>query len=500
MSFVWVQQWFALPVVIEEQMGDLPPDSRSHTMDFNAAGLREDQHAPLASSPYMAQDNNTPFYSQLSSIQQGQQRTEHRSPAQQTPYYPSQQPDASAFKMGAMAGALPDYGSDTHQQASQSIPRSLSGASTSALVYQLGQNLQMPTHASGNMPVQASYGTGYAMSPYQQGYMPQQSAQNAVYPMYNPTQTRVQGVAPMQNPYQSYPQPSQYMYYPAPYAAQGQYPSGFSAQGMQNQVMYGRRASLVTAPSGIPGQGVELSSLEGSFAGASVSTSAFGAPFYQGPGMYTHVPSHAVRLTRAGAPRSSSVSSIPRGPPRKPKQSGHALWVGNLPPGTTVVSLKDHFSREATKDIESLFLISKSNCAFVNYRTEASCTAAMHRFHDSRFSGVRLVCRLRRSSAPASGVPTGPSAMLGTHQCAASPPTSPKQDGEAVDGLQDGVSDSPADQVDGETHTSSTAANKYFIVKSLTLQDLELSIRNGIWATQSHNEEVLNKAYQVGSA
>lgn len=216
--------------------------------------------------------------------------------------------------------------------------------------------------------------------------------------------------------------------------------------------------------------------------------------------MYTHVPSHAVRLTRAGAPRSSSVSSIPRGPPRKPKQSGHALWVGNLPPGTTVVSLKDHFSREATKDIESLFLISKSNCAFVNYRTEASCTAAMHRFHDSRFSGVRLVCRLRRSSAPASGVPTGPSAMLGTHQCAASPPTSPKQDGEAVDGLQDGVSDSPADQVDGETHTSSTAANKYFIVKSLTLQDLELSIRNGIWATQSHNEEVLNKAYQVGSA
>jgi hypothetical protein len=164
-----------------------------------------------------------------------------------------------------------------------------------------------------------------------------------------------------------------------------------------------------------------------------------------------------------------------------------------------VVSLKDHFSREATKDIESLFLISKSNCAFVNYRTEASCTAAMHRFHDSRFDGVRLVCRLRRSSAPASGVPTGPSAMVGTQQSAASPPTSPKHDGEAVDGLQDGVSDSPANQVDGEMHTSSTAANKYFIVKSLTLQDLELSIRNGIWATQSHNEEVLNKAYQVSS-
>ena len=38
---------------------------------------------------------------------------------------------------------------------------------------------------------------------------------------------------------------------------------------------------------------------------------------------------------------------------------------------------------------------------------------------------------------------------------------------------------------------------KFFIVKSLTLQDLELSVRNGIWATQTHNEEALNKAYEV---
>lgn len=38
---------------------------------------------------------------------------------------------------------------------------------------------------------------------------------------------------------------------------------------------------------------------------------------------------------------------------------------------------------------------------------------------------------------------------------------------------------------------------KFFIVKSLTLQDLEQSVRTGIWATQAHNEELLNKAYQV---
>lgn len=39
-------------------------------------------------------------------------------------------------------------------------------------------------------------------------------------------------------------------------------------------------------------------------------------------------------------------------------------------------------------------------------------------------------------------------------------------------------------------------SEKYFIVKSLTAQDLEASVRNGTWATQSHNEESLNKAYE----
>jgi len=56
----------------------------------------------------------------------------------------------------------------------------------------------------------------------------------------------------------------------------------------------------------------------------------------------------------------------------------------------------------------------------------------------------------------------------------------------------------PIDQVDGEvSNDGSKAAEKFFIVKSLTLQDLELSTRNGIWATQAHNEDALNKAYEV---
>ena len=181
---------------------------------------------------------------------------------------------------------------------------------------------------------------------------------------------------------------------------------------------------------------------------------------------------------------------IPRGPPRKPKQSGHALWVGNLPPGATVIDLKDHFSREATKDIESLFLISKSNCAFVNYRTETACAAAMQRFHDSRFQGVRLVCRLRRSSAPSSATPTAHSAMTVRRPSQTSSTKSP---------LLETHDEPTQEQAVEETETSSSlkVPEKFFVVKSLTLQDLEQSVRTGIWATQAHNEEILNKAYQV---
>lgn len=194
-------------------------------------------------------------------------------------------------------------------------------------------------------------------------------------------------------------------------------------------------------------------------------------------------------------PSSSSRPSIPRGPPRKPKQSGHALWVGNLPPATTVIELKDYFSRDATHDIESVFLISKSNCAFVNYKTEEACMAAMTRFHDSRFKGVRLVCRLRRTlNNPAMGVPTVPPSAhhVGTVEAPADDSPSPATRKESISKESTGE---PSRTQEGP---ESSKKDRFFIVKSLTVEDLEASVRNGIWATQAHNEVTLNEAYAVG--
>lgn len=155
------------------------------------------------------------------------------------------------------------------------------------------------------------------------------------------------------------------------------------------------------------------------------------------------------------------------------------------------MSLVFHVCKETTA-LESLFLISKSNCAFANYKDEVSCAAAQVKLHDSRFQTVRLVSRLRRNSVGAAAgvnVPTGPAAL--------SPPSNPVARSVSPDSHLKGkeVHEEASElQVGDDT---GAARDKFFIVKSLTVEDLDLSVRNGIWATQSHNEDALNKAYKV---
>ncbi|KAI0842262.1 hypothetical protein F5Y06DRAFT_285037 [Hypoxylon sp. FL0890] len=190
-------------------------------------------------------------------------------------------------------------------------------------------------------------------------------------------------------------------------------------------------------------------------------------------------------------------SNVVRGPPRKPRQSGHAIWIGNLPPQTDLMSLVHHVCKEAA-GLESLFLISKSNCAFANFKDEQSCVAAQQKLHDSKFQSVRLVSRLRKSTVEGAGgqtAPTGPAATSpGGQNPSAESTKSPR-------GNQPETPISPSEVQPEPRSAPSTDSNsqkdKFFILKSLTVEDLELSVRNGVWATQSHNEEVLNNAFKA---
>jgi hypothetical protein len=154
------------------------------------------------------------------------------------------------------------------------------------------------------------------------------------------------------------------------------------------------------------------------------------------------------------------------------------------------MDLVQHVCKE-TPGLESLFLISKSNCAFANFKDEEMCAAAQTKIHNSRFQNVGLVSRLRRSSVETSASASAPagSAILTPPSPALARTPSPKNESKSKDVSAEGNKQ--------EAEDISLPKDKFFIVKSLTVEDLELSVRNGIWATQSHNEEALNNAYQA---
>ncbi|KAI9772223.1 MAG: hypothetical protein M1840_000972 [Geoglossum simile] len=446
------------------------------------------------------------------------------------PYTQSQGP-GGAFDMGDMSWALHDYnllssmGQHHGQLHQQRFPSSPTSASAPALVYQAQPEI---SHLTGQSSVSYHNSRTWPLN-YQQQYQPMYQPYNAAgsdYPQFvQPHQVQPLSLNPAQSLYTAQwlsqqPQPQQsansYAYSPAPYCVSGQSPlPGYSVGSHplpSYPAPYMRRLSLPVYQGSAPRLDGEY---EGIYPrGAANSGYRTGNPL----GRSESVPSKFFVSMRTrfgllrintivtdissginsssgssnltGVPSSPLHSSMLRGPPRKPKQTGHALWVGNLPPGTNVVDLKDYFSREATADIESVFLISKSNCAFVNYKSETACASAMSRFHDSRFQGVKLVCRLRKGSAtPPASTPIGPSSSTPAISEYASQPSAAQsselQAGEDVP-VTDGV---PKEELE-------RPKDRYFIVKSLTVEDLDISVKNGTWATQTHNEKTLNKAFE----
>ncbi|CAI7597173.1 unnamed protein product [Penicillium pancosmium] len=162
----------------------------------------------------------------------------------------------------------------------------------------------------------------------------------------------------------------------------------------------------------------------------------------------------------------NSIPTISTAPCR-PKLSRCSLWAGNIPRSAKLLDLKNHFSSGASGDIESVFLISRSNCAFVNYRSFETCIAALSRCHGSDFQGSRLVCKLQKGTI----------------------------EGDAASQTKMPVS-CPRDESSINSKNASMSTDRYFVMKSLTKEALEASRQDGIWTTQTHNEVKLNQAFE----
>lgn len=165
----------------------------------------------------------------------------------------------------------------------------------------------------------------------------------------------------------------------------------------------------------------------------------------------------------------ASFMSVPRGPPKKPKQSGYALWVGNLPRSTTLIELCSLFG---TSEIQSIFLIQRTLCAFVNYSSKTAMEEGIASFgrRGSSIRGNQLVVKIKHANH--------------NHE-------------EYIDD-DDSLCDAPLNVVSPcLANQDPENQDRYFICKSLTVEDLYASVRLGLWATQSHNQALFNEAYKV---
>ena len=192
--------------------------------------------------------------------------------------------------------------------------------------------------------------------------------------------------------------------------------------------------------------------------------------------------------------KQQATQSHPIGPPRKPQFSDHALWVGSLPAIITIHELKELFSCGAKDEITSVFLIAKSNCAFVNYRSEAACRLAAQRFHNFRLNGSLLNCRLRRNTDSSHSIA---SSKRGT---SSTPRSSVVSASTSSDSISTNATTSDVTQSDtrceNQVDLEPRVPEKYFIIKSLTVSDLTNSVITKEWATQPGNEDVLNRAFE----
>lgn len=216
------------------------------------------------------------------------------------------------------------------------------------------------------------------------------------------------------------------------------------------------------------------------------------------------------------------------------------MWAGNVPPDATSNELWSFFCQlpsvsqsevTDTQPVVSVFLINRSSCAFINYDTGPYLNEAIEHFNgkplrpnDSRCP--KLLCRVRKKD---DDLRTGVGAQRGTgmHTKWVKEQKAKKLT-TAVTDTGDAGSTSPPVRVmsslslsssDGEdrrrkklehssssgSYASSTTSSflarhfprRYFILKSLTQHDLDLSVEKGLWATQKHNESVLDQAFRT---
>ncbi|KAG7445591.1 uncharacterized protein BT62DRAFT_969277 [Guyanagaster necrorhizus] len=249
----------------------------------------------------------------------------------------------------------------------------------------------------------------------------------------------------------------------------------------------------------------------------------------------------------------SSRSAAPERPlvrrsyhPNPPShRSEWVMWVGNVPSDATHDELWRFFNQTLPSKppddpgptgVMSIFLISRSSCAFINFESEAYLHKAIARFHGQplRLNDPRcprLVCRVRRRDddlkagvggqrgmgmhtkwikerkgkeessevsehSDVDEVPITPSSSSDRHSFVPSASFSSDDDTRPTLGPKNSSSSGSFASTNSSVLTR-YFPKRYFILKSLTPEDVDISVQQGLWATQKHNEGILDQAFRT---
>ncbi|EXJ62237.1 hypothetical protein A1O7_02670 [Cladophialophora yegresii CBS 114405] len=185
---------------------------------------------------------------------------------------------------------------------------------------------------------------------------------------------------------------------------------------------------------------------------------------------------------------SPQTSSPPNGPTGRGE---NALWVGNIPSNTTVMRLRDYFSNAmpSQHDLLSISYNPDARYAFVNFRTDSARMLAIQQAAYHLLDGKRLDCRIRQNGSSRStkvnyGLDSGrPSQSISISSDA---PSTLRHKVEEMLHFP-------------EADSSQYGKEKYYILKSYSLETLYQSLASGLWHVPKRHVERLNNAFQTAS-
>lgn len=200
--------------------------------------------------------------------------------------------------------------------------------------------------------------------------------------------------------------------------------------------------------------------------------------------------------------------------PQPPTHSPFAMWCGNVPSDCTEGEIFTFFTTRTSPSsdpdvntdtdfdlnvpgVESIHLISRSNCCFVNYRSDIHL---QHAIATTNGSSLRpddwrlrpLVCRVRKGDDDSTKSGVGAQRLGGLHlsYVADKQNTSPVVEDKKRLSAAEKMSEKESRSWSNSTTSSFLSQHfptRYFVLKAKNEHDLQISVETGLWTTQLHN-------------